>query len=251
MVTSRTVEYPADGVTMAGYLAVPDGADLRPGVLLGHEGPGTNDLQRRRADRLAELGYVTLAMDQIGGAEWIADPEEMMARVGPVLGDADRMRALGHAALEVLLAEERVDAARLAGVGYGTGGNIVLELARDGVDFEAVYACNPSLETVRPEDSARITGSVLVCVGSEDPIVTGEQRRAFEEEMRAAKVEDWRLHVLGGAEHAFHHPPVKPDGSVVTEGPHQQTVRQGVSYHHVQAQRTWRDMLGLLDEVFG
>lgn len=250
MVKSRTVEYLADGVTMVGYLAVPDGTGVRPGVLLGHEGPGTNDLQRRRADRLAELGYVTLAMDQIGGAEWIADPGEMMARVGPLLGDPDRMRALGHAALDVLLAEDRVDAARLAGVGYGTGGNIALELARDGVDFKAVYACNPSLEPLRPEDSARITGSVLVCVGSEDPIVTGEQRRAFEEEMRAARA-DWRLHVLGGAEHAFHHPSVNPDGSVVTEGPHRQTVRPGVSYHHVQAQRTWRDMLGLLDEVFG
>lgn len=69
--------------------------------------------------------------------------------------------------------------------------------------------------------------------------------------MRAAARVDWRLHVLGGAEHAFHHPSVNPDGSLATEGPHRQTVRPGVGYHHAHAQRTWRDLLGLLDEAFG
>jgi hypothetical protein len=37
-VTTRTVEYPADGLTMIGHLALPTGADRRPAVLLGPEG---------------------------------------------------------------------------------------------------------------------------------------------------------------------------------------------------------------------
>ncbi|MGW2874474.1 dienelactone hydrolase family protein, partial [Kitasatospora sp. NPDC001225] len=104
MVTTRTVEYPADGMTMIGHLALPAGTGRRPAVLIGPEGPGLNDFQRRRADALAELGYVALAFDLHGG-RWISDPQEMLARVMPLLDDPDRMRGIGHAALDVLLAE--------------------------------------------------------------------------------------------------------------------------------------------------
>jgi hypothetical protein len=53
-ITTRAVEYPADGLTMIGHLALPAGVDRRPAVLLGPEGPGLNDFQRRPADALAE-----------------------------------------------------------------------------------------------------------------------------------------------------------------------------------------------------
>lgn len=38
--TARTVEYPADGLTMVGHLALPSGVGRRPAVLIGPEGPG-------------------------------------------------------------------------------------------------------------------------------------------------------------------------------------------------------------------
>ncbi|OIJ87869.1 hypothetical protein BIV25_37635 [Streptomyces sp. MUSC 14] len=58
-ITTRTVEYPADGLTMVGHLALPAGVDRRPAVLLGPEGTGLSDVERGRADALAELmpGY--------------------------------------------------------------------------------------------------------------------------------------------------------------------------------------------------
>ena len=34
-VTTRAVEYPADGLTMIGHLALPAGVDRRPAVLIG------------------------------------------------------------------------------------------------------------------------------------------------------------------------------------------------------------------------
>jgi dienelactone hydrolase len=103
-ITTRSVEYPADGLTMIGHLAVPAGVGRRPAVLLGPEGTGLDDVQRRRADALAELGYVALAFD-IHGGRWFTDPEEMLARCLPLLADPDRMREIGHAALDVLRAE--------------------------------------------------------------------------------------------------------------------------------------------------
>ncbi|MEU5090615.1 dienelactone hydrolase family protein [Streptomyces sp. NPDC021356] len=231
--TTRTVEYPADGLTMIGHLALPAGVDRRPAVLVGPEGPGLSDVERRRADALAELGYVALAFD-IHGGRWFTDPEQMLARCMPLLADPDRMRGIGHAALDVLRAEPRTDSARIAVVGYGTGGAIGLELGRDGVDLQAIVTVN-ALTTGRPGEAARIRCPVWAGVGSEDPIMPPAQREAFVAELQAAGV-DWRLVVYGGALHAFHHPPVD------------QSVLPGVGYHPRHAQRAWRDVLDVLAE---
>ncbi|MFF9018482.1 dienelactone hydrolase family protein [Streptomyces sp. NPDC014870] len=232
-VTTRTVEYAADGLTMVGHLALPAGTDRRPAVLVGPEGTGLNDFQRHRADLLAELGYVALAFD-INGGRWFSDPEEMLAHCLPLLADPGRMRGIGHAALDVLRAEPRTDPDRIAGIGYGTGGAILLELGRDGVDLRAIGTVN-ALTTGQPGEAARIRCPVWAGVGSEDPIMSPAQRDAFAAEMEDAGV-DWRLVVYGGALHAFHHPPVD------------QEVVPGVGYHARHAERAWRDVVGLLAE---
>lgn len=204
-----------------------------PAVLLGPEGMGLSDVERRRADALAELGYVALAFDLHGG-RYLGDPEEMLARCMPLLADPNRMRGIGHAALDVLRAEPRTDPDRIAAVGYGTGGAIGLELGRGGVSLRAIGTVN-ALTTGRPGEAARIRCPVWAGVGSEDPIMPPAQRDAFTAEMQAAGV-DWRLVVYGGALHAFHHPPV--DHPVVP----------GVGYHPRHAQRAWRDVVDLLAE---
>jgi dienelactone hydrolase len=232
-ISTRTVEYPADDLTMVGHLALPAGAGRRPAVLVGPEGMGLSDVERRRAEALAGLGYVALAFDLHGG-RYLADPEEMLARCMPLLADPGRMRGIGHAALGVLRAEPRVDPDRIAAVGYGTGGAVALELGRDGADLRAIGTVN-ALTTGRPGEAARIRCPVWAGVGSEDPIMPPAQRAAFAEEMQAAGV-DWRLVVYGGALHAFHHPPVD------------HTTVPGVGHHPRHAQRAWHDVLALLSE---
>ncbi|MEU6102012.1 dienelactone hydrolase family protein [Streptomyces flaveolus] len=232
-VTTRTVAYPADGLTMIGHLALPAGTGRRPAVLLGPEGPGLSDVERHRADALAELGYVALAFDLHGGRH-LTDPEDMLARCLPLLADPDRMRDIGHAALDVVRAEPRTDPDRIAAVGYGTGGAVGLELGRAGVPLRAIGTVN-GLITGRPGEAARIRCPVWAGVGSEDPIMPVAQRDAFTAEMQAAGV-DWRLVVYGGALHAFHYPPVD------------QPVLPGVGHHPRHAQRAWRDIVDLLTE---
>ncbi|MBZ4018381.1 dienelactone hydrolase family protein [Streptomyces purpurogeneiscleroticus] len=232
-ITTRTVEYSADALAMIGHLALPAGEERRPAVLIGPEGMGLSDVERRRADALAELGYVALAFDLHGG-RYLDNPEEMLARCMPLLADPDRMRGIGHAALEVLRAEPRTDRDRVAAIGYGTGGAVVLELGRDGVDLRAIGTVN-ALTTGRPGEAARIRCPVWAGVGSEDPIMPPAQREAFAAEMRDAGV-DWRCVVYGGALHAFHHPPVN------------HATPPGVGYHPRHAQRAWRDIVDLLAE---
>jgi len=250
MVVTREVTYDVDGLRMVGHLARPEGAGPWPAVLIGHEGIGLNDFQRRRADRLAEHGYVALAMDYNGG-RCFTDPQEMLARVLPLLADPERMRAIGRAALDVLLAEPGADPERIAAVGYGGGGTILLELGRGGADLRGIAAINPAAPIPRPHESAVIMCSVLLGIGSEDPVITPEQLQVFARELQAAGV-DWRLNIYGGAEHAFHHPPTNPDGTPdLSRTHHTGTVVPGVSYHPAHASRAWRDVLDLLGETVG
>jgi dienelactone hydrolase len=236
MVTMRDVEYDAFGSTMCGRLALPGGDGRRPAVLIAHEGPGLDELQKDRAGTFAELGYVAFALDYHGAGRMMADRDEMMTRLGMLTDDVEHLRGLGGAGLDVLLAEPRTDRERIAAVGYCFGGTLVLELARGGADLKAVVGFHPGLGTARPEDARNITGKVLVCVGTEDPFIPLEQRLAFEAEMRAAGV-DWRMNLYGRAEHSFTHPWAA--GQL-----------PGVNYDRITDERSWRAMVDLLEEVF-
>ncbi|QNP66812.1 dienelactone hydrolase family protein [Streptomyces genisteinicus] len=233
-VTTRAVGYPAGDLTMTGHLALPAGAGRGPAVLVGPEGMGLGDVERRRAEALAELGYVALAFDLHGGGRYLSDPGEMLARCMALLADPDRMRCVGHAALDALCAESRTDPGRVAAVGYGTGGAVALELGRAGAGLRAIGTVN-GLVTGRPGEAENIRCPVWAGVGSEDPIMPPAQREAFAAEMQAAGV-DWRLTVYGGALHAFHHPPVD------------HAAPSGVGHHPRHARRAWRDVVDLLDE---
>jgi len=236
-VTARDIEYDVDGLTMIGRLALPAGDGTRPAILIAHEGNGLDDYQRSRAERFADRGYVAFALDYHGGGRPPEDRDWMMARVGQLFESPERTRALATAGLDILLAEPRTDASKVAAIGYCFGGTMMLELARSGADLKAVIGFHPGLRTTRPQDSANIVGKVLVCVGTEDPFVPLEQRLEFETEMRAAGV-DWRMILYGGVEHSFTHPRAEQAGA------------PGLKYHQLTDERSWRAMLDLLDEVF-
>jgi dienelactone hydrolase len=233
---TRDVAYEVDGTRMVGRLALPDGDDPRPGVLIAHEGNGLDDFQKDRAEHFAAHGYVAFALDYYGGGVPLTDRDEINARMTRLWEDATLARAVAQAGLDVLLAEPRTDASRLAAVGYCYGGALVLELARGGADLKAVVGFHPGLMTPRPQDSANIRGSVLVCIGADDPLVGLDQRAAFEAEMRAAGI-DWRMYVFGGAQHSFTHPRVGDLGL------------PGLAYHRPSDERSWLAMLDLFAET--
>src|SRR3954454_23228016 len=112
MPSERDVGYVVDGHTMIGRLAVPDGDGQRPGVLVAHEANGLDDYQKSRARQLADLGYVAFALDYQGGGR---PPDNAVARGRMAdLSDATKLRAMGHAALDILRAEPRVDHDKVA-----------------------------------------------------------------------------------------------------------------------------------------
>jgi dienelactone hydrolase len=237
MTMATDLEYQADGRTMVGRLALPTGQGRHPAVLIAHEGPGLVDHQRSRADQLAELGYVAFALDYQGGGKPMTDWETMIARLNELWHDLERTRALARAGLDVLLAQPRADTTQLAAIGYCFGGHLVLELARAGTALAVVVGFHPRLATPRPLDAANITAKVLVCIGTEDPLISVGERLMFEEQMRTAGV-DWQMNLYGGAQHSFTNPQV--DRLQVP----------GLRFDRISAERSWRAMLDLFDETF-
>jgi dienelactone hydrolase len=236
MTTERRIDYTCAGRDLVGLLVVPDGDGPAPGVLVAHEGPGQSDHERGVARRLADLGYVAFALDYHGGGETIADRAEMFERLGVLMADSRVTRAIAEASLAQLLAEPRVDPARVAAIGYCFGGTMSLELGRSGAELAAIVGFHAGLSTDRPEDARSIRCPVLVCIGADDPIVPAEQRAAFEAEMRAGGV-DWQMHVYGGVQHTFTNPAATGAGI------------PGIAYDEAADRRSWKAMLDLFAET--
>jgi dienelactone hydrolase len=232
------IEYTVDGNRMVGHLAIDDAlSGPRPGVLVCHEGPGLDQHAKDRAERLGGLGYAAFALDYHGDGKPV-EREEMMGRLGALMGNPEQTRKLGRAGLEILLGQAEVDQSRVAAIGFCFGGTMALELARGGTDLNAVVGFHSGLATQSPAQAGQVKAAVLVCIGADDPMVPAEQRAAFEQEMRQADVE-WRMNIYGGAVHSFTNPNAELSGI------------PGVQYHELTDQRSWRAMLDFFDERFG
>jgi len=249
MIVTREVTYDVDGLRMIAHLAQPVRPGPWPAVLIGHDGVGLDEYQRQRADDLAAHGYLALAMDYHGGEVFFDRPDAMLARIMPLMSDVERMRAIGRAALDILLALPGVDPNRIAALGYGAGGRIVFELAMVGVSFKAIALVHPGLPDAKGEDWTDVTGTVLLCTGSEDPLCTPEQLLTFGSALQEAGV-DWRVNIYGGAKHAFWARPRKPDGSPAEGTTHIMATVPGVGYHPKHTTRAWRAVLDLFGEIF-
>ena len=250
MIATREITYVVDDLRMVAHFAKPEGDGPWPAVLLGHDGVGLDDYQRQRADELAKHGHVALAMDYHGGQIFFGRPDAMLARTMPLLADADRMRTIGCAALDILLATPGVDPHRIAALGYGAGGRIVLELTKRGVPFKAVAVIHPAFPVALAEEWSDVMATFLLCTGSEDPLCTPEQVLTFGAALQEAGA-DWRVNIYGGAQHAFWARPAHPDGFFVAGNAQVEATVPGVGYHPAHTPRAWRAVLELFQESLG
>jgi len=233
------IEYEADGRRMVGTFAVDDyRRGARPGVLVCHEGPGLDNHVKGRAIRLASFGYAAFALDYQG--DGAPPPFDVgMARLGELMVDSARVRGLGNAGLNVLLAQDTVDPSRVAAMGFCFGGAMSLELARDGADLKSVIGFHPGFGVPNATDARNIRGRVLMFCGANDSLVDKAARDTFEAEMIEAAVADWRIEVLGGVGHSFTNIDVDQIGM------------PGVAYDARADQHSWDAALRHLEESVG
>jgi len=206
MVEGKEVQYSADGVVLKGYLAYDKNiTGKRPGVLVVHEWWGLNDYARRRANMLAEMGYVALAVDMYGEGKQAMHPDDAGKFSSELMKNFDVAKARFMAAVEFLKSQPETDPDRIAAIGYCFGGGIVLNMARQGADLRGVASFHGNLSAVKPATPGSVKAKVLVLHGADDKFTTPEQIEAFKQEMKNAGA-NFRFIAYPGAMHSFTNP---------------------------------------------
>lgn len=200
------VNYQAGDTVLKGYIAYDAALEgRRPGILVVHEWWGHNDYARKRAERLAMLGYTALAVDMYGDGRTAGHPDDAGKFAGAIRQDLPLMRSRFEAAREFLNHHPTVDPESNAAIGYCFGGGVVLEMARQGLDLDAVVSFHGSLGGGSSAEAGTVRARILVANGADDPFVTSEQIAAFRAEMDAAGA-DYAFINYPGARHSFTNP---------------------------------------------
>lgn len=229
------VDYGEGDTKLQGYIVYDDAASSkRPGILVVHEWWGLNDYAKKRARMLAENGYVAFAVDMYGEGKVTEHPQEAAEWAGAV-NDAIRADRF-QAALDLLKGHERVDAEKIAAIGYCFGGGVVLSMAAAGADLDGVVSFHGSLPTSEVEPGT-VRAHMLVCHGSADPFTPPEQVIKFQEVMNAAGA-DWEMIIFANAKHSFTVESAGDRGIPALE------------YNAVADRRSWAAMLAFFKEIF-
>lgn len=237
-IKTQVVEYQQGDQTLQGYLAWDDAVSgKRPGVLVVHQWKGLTEYEKMRAEMLARLGYVALAVDIYGKGIRPQTNEEASAEAGKYYRNVSLLRERALAGLNRLKSHELVDPQKTASIGYCFGGKTVLELARSGADLQGVVSFHGNLTTPNPADAKNIKCKVLVCHGADDPYVPGKDVMAFYQEMSAANV-DYVFIGYADAVHSFTHEDAGTDKST------------GAAYNRNADRRSWEHMKMFFQEIF-
>jgi dienelactone hydrolase len=229
-----------DGDTaLEGYVSFDNSTPAkRPAVLVFHAWAGQDEFACARADALAALGYVGLAVDMYGSGKRGTTPAENSKLMQPFLDDRAMLRRRAVAAIECVKALPNVDATHLACIGFCFGGLCALDVARAGVpgmrgavSLHGLFAAPTGVSIAQPMHT-----KVLALHGWNDPMVKPDAVLAFAREM-SGQGADWELDAYGHVGHAFTNPQAND-------------AKGGMQFSPVVNRRAFRATEEFLDEVF-
>lgn len=231
---NRFIEFTDGEQLYEAYVSWDNSRSPSPGVLVLPTWMGRDDFTQEKADKLAALGYVGVAIDIYGkdrGPESLDEAPDWMM---PLKKDRDALKLRLHAALDALAALPEVADGQVAAMGFCFGGLCALDLARTRPDLKAAASFHGLLD--RPENwpMAPIKSKVLIMHGWEDPMAQPESVLAVTAEMTEAGA-DWQLHAYGHTVHAFTNP------NAATEATH---------YKESADRRSWQALSNFLAETF-
>jgi len=242
-IETQEVEYNAGAVTAKGFLATPKGEGPHPGVLVVHEWWGANEYPRARAKKLAELGYVALAIDMYGNGQIARHPKDAGTFSTQVKNNQASMIERFQAGMDFLKAQQATDGNQIAAVGYCFGGNVVLQMAYNGLPgLDGVASFHGSLGLRKPAQPAKKKSEtkVLVCNGAADPFVTAPQIETFKKTMKEADIA-FTFENYDGATHGF-----------TNQGADEYGKKFGLplAYHPEADKASWKELESFLAELF-
>ena len=198
----ETVVYATvDDTAVEGFLARP--ADWKPGgpaLIVIHEWWGLNDNIRTMARRLADEGYLSLAVDLYGGQR--ADTPERARELMQAVNEDAALDNLGQA--YTYLTEEE-GAGNVGSIGWCFGGGWSLQTALllpDQLDAAVIYYGRLVTDTDR---LATLQMPILGHFGEADQGIPVDQVRLFEQALEKVGA-DATIDIYPGAGHAFANP---------------------------------------------
>ena len=199
--TSKTVSYKSGEDNVTGVLYAPDGKGPFPGIVVIHEWWGLDDWVKEQAAKLADQGYVALAVDLYRGkvATTPDEAHEIMRGV-----PEDRAQRDLHAAVEFLKAQSNVNKDRIGAIGWCMGGGYALDVALLEPSLRADVINYGHLAT-DPGSIAKIHAAVLGIFGGQDRGIPVDDVKKFEQALKQQgnKVE---IVIYPDAGHAFENP---------------------------------------------
>jgi dienelactone hydrolase len=180
----------------------------RPVVLVFHAWGGQDDFARSKAERLAKLGYLGVAIDMYGKGRRGSSPEENGRLMTPFVQDRSLLLRRASAGWNFARHHPLANEHAMGAIGFCFGGMCALDLARAGrpglqgvVSFHGLLGAPVGVEPGARPMHAR----VLACHGWNDPMARPADFEAFAREMTLAGC-DWNALVFGHRGHAFTNP---------------------------------------------
>ncbi|HCV86085.1 MAG TPA: dienelactone hydrolase [Deltaproteobacteria bacterium] len=238
-IESERVEYSAGSTVMKSFISKPEKVDFsHPGVLVFPEWWGLTDYLELRAQKLAELGYVAMAVDMYGEGKIASNPADAGSLMNGVLSKMQEGEARVLAAMEFLKDQDEVDANRLGAIGYCFGGAIVLHAARKGWPLRAVASFHGALGPNHQAESGDVQTKILVCHGEADAMVTSDNVLEFSREMDRLGAE-YVIKTYPDALHGFTNPATTALG---------QKYGIPVGYNEAADLQSWEELKDFLGE---
>jgi dienelactone hydrolase len=239
-IKEEMITYKAGNVTLAGFVAYDENIKgKRPVVLVVHEWWGLNDYTKMRARKLAELGYLAMAVDMFGNGKNAANPDEARELTTPLYKDPQLAKSRLDAAIRKIKTFPQADPNNIAAIGYCFGGGVVLNSAKLGADLKGVVSFHGGLVGV-PADKKLLKAKILVCHGGSDKFVSQANVDAFKHQLDSIGA-TYTFRVYANATHAF----TNPDATRIGK-----QFNMPIEYNAQADNDSWNDMKAFLDSVF-
>ncbi|MGC2450212.1 MAG: dienelactone hydrolase family protein [Candidatus Sulfotelmatobacter sp.] len=200
-VEGRTVTYKSGDDTVSAMLYRPAGKGPFPALIVIHEWWGLNDWVKEQASKLADGGYVALAIDLYRGK--VADSPEMAHELMRGVPEDRATRDL-KAAYDYLAAQHDVKKDRIGSIGWCMGGGYSLDVALAEPHLAATVINYGHLAT-DPEELKKNHAPVLGLFGGQDRGITPDDVKKFQQAMeKLGKKIDVKIYPDAG--HAFENP---------------------------------------------
>jgi len=239
-VKEEVISYTSDGISFKGFVAYDENVTgKRPAILIVPEWWGLNDYPRMRARKLAELGYIAMAVDVFGNGKTAANPTEAQELTAPFYKDPVILKKLLDAALNKIREYKQTDLQNIAMIGYCFGGFAALNYAKLGGDVKGVVSFHGGMGGV-PLNKTLLKAKVLVCHGASDKFVARKDVDDFKHKLDSLGVEN-TLKIYPNATHAFTNPEATATGK---------KFNMPIEYNADADRDSWNDMKVFLAGIF-